>query len=283
LKSLDLSLKKNTLGCKESNAIPKPGAYSMPLILDIQKRLNGSYSFKFCKTTYQFFLQNPQKPNGKLLVLFPGWNYPVKDWKNKTQVVDMALKWGFQILFCDMGKSVYMDSIYAEAREDYKEFATRNWLWDSVLGPVSQCIGKGNMVLMGLSTGARAAVFLGMEHQNEVDGVIALSGDYFPNLDPKDKLMIHSMGPYSEFKNRWEKGANDARNLDGLPNFVYLAHGMRDKWVNPEHTLQLKKRLDEIQTTEKIHLRVNLGVHDYTFWNETGIEGLNLYRLYAKL
>jgi enterochelin esterase-like enzyme len=132
--------------------------------------------------------------------------------------------------------------------------------------------------LMGLSTGARGAVLMGMEHQNEVGAVIALSGDYFPNFDTTDKLMINSMGLYSQFKARWENGANDVRNLDGMPNFVYLAHGLRDTWVNPEHTLRLKKRFNEIQTTEIVKVEIADGKHDYAFWNEAGLEGLALYK-----
>lgn len=254
-----------------------PGSCAFPLVSAIKQGGDGTYNCNYYKISYRFYLRNPQKKNGKILVLLPGWNYPVMDWKNKTGVVDSALRWGFQVLMCDMGKSVYMDSVYPEAREDYKGFATRKWLWDSVLAPVSQQIGMGNMILMGLSTGARGAVLIGMEHQNEVGAVIALSGDYFPNFDTTDKLMINSMGLYSTFKTRWEKGQNDVRNLDGMPDFVYLSHGLRDNWVNPEHTLRLKKRFEEIQTTEIVKVRVSPGQHDYAFWNETGLEGLALY------
>ena len=250
------------------------GFCSFSLVTDLVRGVNGTYSCNYRKTSYRFYLQNPQKKNGLVLVLLPGWNYPVMDWKTKTGVVDSALSWGFQVLMCDMGKSVYMDSIYPEAREDYKDFATRTWLWDSILGPVSRNIGNGNMVLMGLSTGARGAVLMGMEHQNEVGGVVALSGDYFPNMDPKDKLMINSMGAYSQFKLRWDAGANDVSNLDGMPNLVYLAHGMQDSWVNLEHTFRLKNRLENIQTTEILEVQIAEGKHDYAFWNAYGLQGL---------
>lgn len=259
-----------------------PKSCAFPLVSDLKRGVDGTFYCNYRKTSYRFYLQNPQKKNGKVLMLLPGWNYPVMDWKTKTAVVDSALNWGFQVLLCDMGKSVYMDSVYFEAREDYKEFATRTWLWDSILAPVSQQIGMGNLILMGLSTGARGAVLMGMEHQNEVGAVVALSGDYVPNFDPKDNLMINSMGSYSRFTSRWENGANDVRNLDGVPDFVYLAHGLQDAMVNPEHTIRLKKRLNEIQTTETIEVRVNLGVHDYAYWNTKGLEGLRLYRKFSE-
>jgi len=228
-----------------------PGFCSFSLVTDLTRGVNGTYSCNYRKTSYRFYLQNPHS-------------------------------WGFQVLLCDMGKSVYMDSIYPEAREDYKGFATRTWLWDSILGPVSRNIGTGNMVLMGLSTGARGSVLLGMEHQNEVGAVVALSGDYFPNFDPDDKLMINSMGPYSRFKNRWEKGKNDVRSLDGMPDFVFLAHGIQDSWVNLDHTIRLKQRLTEIQTTEKLEAQFADGKHDYAFWNAFGLEGLRRVRVKFK-
>lgn len=279
---------QNLLLCDTSGVTPiatnllKPESCAFPLVTDLKRGVDGTFNCNYRKTSYRFYLRNPQKKNGKVLVLLPGWNYPVMDWKNKTGVVDSALNWGFQVLLCDMGKSVYMDSVYLEAREDYKGFATRTWLWDSILAPVSQQIGMGNMILMGLSTGARGAVLIGMEHQNEVGAVIASSGDYYPNFDSKDNLMINSMGSYSKFKSRWENGANDVRNLDGMPGFIYLSHGSQDLMVNREHTLRLKKRFSEIQTTEILEVALIDGGHDYAFWNSTGLEGLRLYRRYSE-
>ena len=175
---------------------------------------------------------------------------------------------------CDMGKSVYMDSIYPEAREDYKSFATRTWLWDSVLSPISKQIGMGNMILMGLSTGARGAILLGMEHQNEVGGVIALSGDYVPVLDTADALMRNTMGPFYQSPKRWEEGANNIYNIDGLPNFVFIAHGKKDKVVPIQHSRCLNEHLGFLKTTETLIFREEQGAHDYQFWGKWGLVGL---------
>ncbi len=248
------------------------------LIEDLTAGKQGTYSFNFRKTSVKFYLQNPQNANGRLLVLLPGWNYPVMDWKTKTGVVDSALQWGFQVLMCDMGKSVYMDSVYPEAREDYKGYATRTWLWDSILAPLSNQVGLGNMVLMGLSTGARGAVLIGMEHQNEVGGVIALSGDYVPTLDTSDALMRNSMGPFYNNPKRWEEGANNVYNIDGIPDFVYIAHGLKDKVVPVQHSRCLHEHLGSVKTTETLIFRENQGAHDYVFWNAYGLEGLALYK-----
>jgi len=270
----DGKTKDSTIQVKSDAYKPQLGSCAFSLISDIIEGVNGTYSCDFYKKSYKFYLQNPQNNRGKLLVLFPGWNYPVMDWKHNTGVVDSALQWGFQVLLCDMGKSVYMDSVYPEARGDYKGFATRTWLWDSVLSPVSKQIGMGNMVLMGLSTGARGAILLGMEHQNEVGGVIALSGDYVPTLDTTDALMRNSLGPFYNNPKRWEEGDNNIYNIDGLPNFVFIAHGEKDKIVPIQHSRCLNEHLGFLKTTETLIFREEQGAHDYQFWGKWGLVGL---------
>ena len=69
---------------KSSASKPKLGSCAFPLISDIIEGVNGTYSCNFHKKSYTFYLQNPQNKRGKLLVLLPGWNYPVMDWKYKT-------------------------------------------------------------------------------------------------------------------------------------------------------------------------------------------------------
>ncbi len=280
LKSLEPAKERDTSAISQPLETPEL-SHQNPilgsLLSDLQASKNGNYSFNFRKSSIRFYLQNPQNPNGRLLVLLPGWNYPVMDWKHKTGVVDSALAWGYRVFLCDMGKSIYMDSIYAEARADYKERATRQWLWDSVLAPLVDVVGPGKMGLMGLSTGARGAVLMGMEHQNEVGAVIALSGDYIPSLNKKDALMIHSMGNYEAQKARWDFGSNNALRLDGMPDLVFLAHGLEDRIVPVEQTEKLHAHLKYLTTTETlVFYKVN-GAHDYVFWNEWGLKGLRAW------
>lgn len=237
-----------------------------------------SFEYSFNGRPYSFYYRKPENPINRLLVLLPGWNYSVLDWENKTKVVDTALSMGFDVFLCDMGKSVYMDSIYPETRSDYRFYPTRTWLWDSVLNKQFDrpIFDEKRLYLMGLSTGARGSVLLGMEHQNEVGGVIALSGDYLPSLDTNDALMINTMGRYYQFQKRWEEGMNSTYNLDGMPDFLYIGHGLQDEVVSPIQSESLYEHTRVLTTTEKLHYKMQDGEHNYEFWNNSGIEGLML-------
>ena len=73
---------------------------------------------EFCDTTYSkfygktkvqvFFLASKKRAKNKgLILLLPGWNLPVLDWKFKTKVCQRAIELGYHLLLVDMGKSVY--------------------------------------------------------------------------------------------------------------------------------------------------------------------------------
>ena len=52
----------------------------------------------------------------KMLLLLPGWNYADTQWCTRTSVCSMALSRGFDVMLVEMGKSIYMDSLYPEMR-----------------------------------------------------------------------------------------------------------------------------------------------------------------------
>lgn len=265
---------------------PKVKNHDCNTIKEVNKGSNYQISFaqdtsfecSFNGRPYSFYYRKPENSIQQLLVLLPGWNYSVLDWENKTNVVDTALSMGFDVFLCDMGKSVYMDSIYPETKSEYRFYPTRTWLWDSVLNKQFNraIFDEKRLHLMGLSTGARGSVFLGMEHQNEVGGVIALSGDYVPILDTTDVLMINTIGRYHQFQSRWEEGLNSTYNLDGMPDFLYVGHGLQDKVVSPIQSDLLYEHIRVLTTTEKLHFKMQNGEHNYEYWNTSGIEALML-------
>ena len=243
-----------------------------------------AFQVTFAETKVDFFYRKADSSNSRVLALLPGWNYPVRDWESKTNVVNRALYMGFDVLLCEMGKSIYMDSIYPETRKDYQNYPTRKWLWDSVFIPVfgQENLKSKMLYLMGLSTGARGAIFMGMEHQNEIGGVVALSGDYFPSMDTSDALMINAMGPYHKKPVRWEEGLNDAHNLDGIPDFVYIGHSQQDEWVSAEHSKSLATHLGYLKTQERLIFRLSEGRHDYQYWNQSGLDALKELGVYLQ-
>lgn len=233
------------------------------------------YFKKFQSTSVRIEFLEPKKSNDEVILFLPGWNYSATDWKNKTSIVDSALKMGYSVLLVDMGKSVYMDSVYPQARSDYKNYPTRNWLWSSILADYhsrgwfvdNPTTFRPKTHVFGLSTGARGAALLFLDHPFAFANVVLLSGDFDPLLDKKDALLTNSMGAYNLYPSRWESGNNNIqfrflqlwknRNLDsvgGLKNksasndtlntnpFVvklFVSHGLKDPVVPSEHSMQL--------------------------------------------
>jgi pimeloyl-ACP methyl ester carboxylesterase len=239
------------------------------------------YFKKFQSTPVRIEFLEPKTSNDEVILFLPGWNYSATDWKYKTSIVDSALKMGFSVLFVDMGKSVYMDSVYPQARSDYKNYPTRNWLWSAILAEYNSrgwfvdnpTTLKPKTHVFGLSTGARGAALLFLDHPFAFENVVLLSGDFDPLLDKKDALLTNSMGAYNLYPSRWERGNNNIqfrflqlckrRNLDSMdglrlisasidslntnPHVVnlFVSHGLKDPIVPPEHSIQLFERMGE--------------------------------------
>lgn len=246
----------------------------------------------------------------KMLLLLPGWNYADTQWCTRTSVCSTALSRGYDVMMVEMGKSVYMDSLYPEMRVDYREHPTRLWLWNEVLKPlqvkgyftdkgVSEDpvrLSNGKVMyrslrlpiptfVMGLSTGARGALLLAIEHPEAFRGCAGLSGDYNPLLMKTDNLMINCLGKYEQVPWRWRGSNNIQLRIDELKVPCYLAHGEADKIVPVQQSQQLydaneNARLSEGSTSERSTMKLVLvknGLHNYTFWGEQGILALNFF------
>ena len=252
----------------------------------------------------------PEQPPKGMILLLPGWNLPDVDWSAKTTVCSKALSMNFGLIFVEMGKSVYMDSFYPSMRKDYKFYPTRNWLWDTVIQPLQKygwfTPGSSSFIL-GLSTGARGALILGIEHSTCVRAIAGLSGDYNPLLDKNDGLMVNTLGSYEKNEFRW-KGTNNISLRSKEVNFhLFLAHGENDQIVPIAQTLDLWNRFDKIKLeksyvdfkknrnattvykafltksalqkkTKKLCLMtVKEANHDYQFWEFAGLKALDFF------
>lgn len=262
-----------------------------------------SYFVNFNNFPVQVKIICPSKEIKGVLLLLPGWNYPDLDWITKTEVAKTALKNQFALLFVEMGKSVYMDSVYPDMRKDYKNYPTRTWLFDSVLSPLNK-FGwfkkNTNSFALGLSTGARGAVILGLEHPDCFKGVAGLSGDYNPLLDKNDGLMINCLGKYEKNAFRWIGTNNISLRANEFRTNIFLAHGTNDQIVPFNQTKDLLDKLLKIDLWMKFNPKYsNEGVfignyglnkshkirfvsiknanHDYQFWNKSGLMALDFF------
>lgn len=253
----------------------------------------------------------------KMLLLLPGWNFADTQWCTRTRVCDEATRRGYDVMLVEMGKSVYMDSLYPQMRADYRLHPTRTWLWDSVLKPLQKrtyFTDRGipsdpiktvdgdvyfkslrlpiPSFVMGLSTGARGALLLALEHPEAFVGCAGLSGDYNPLLMKNDNLMINCLGKYDDVPWRWRGTNNIEMRVDALRIPVYLAHGTDDKVVPWQQTESLFKAMESsvnfqqrASTFQKTYddvgfvrtLFVKGAGHNYSFWNEAGLKVLDYF------
>jgi pimeloyl-ACP methyl ester carboxylesterase len=246
------------------------------------KLYETSYSKFYGKTKVQvFFLASKKHVKNKgLILLLPGWNFPVLDWKFKTKVCQRATELGYHVLLVDMGKSVYLDSVYNSCRADYTTYPTRRWLWDSVLSPYKKTgffIPESRTFVLGLSTGARGAALLGLEHGSDIKAVGCLSGDYAPNFDTTDLLFKNTLGPYWKYPDRWVSGSNNIlHNISKWTIPVYMSHGLQDKIVSVKHSISFRDSLLK-RPQIKSKFDIDPGHHDYQFWNDHGLKALAFF------
>lgn len=254
----------------------------------------------------------PEKQLKGMILLLPGWNLPDLDWSTKTSVCSKALSMNFGLVFVEMGKSVYMDSFYPSMRKDYKFYPTRTWLWDTVIKPLQQygwfTPGSPSFVL-GLSTGARGALILGIENSCCIKAVAGLSGDYNPLLDTKDGLMVNTLGAYEKNAFRWRGTNNISLRSEELNCHVFLAHGENDQIVPIAQSLDLWNRIpkqgvtlkklnygkiknaisyksttyiSENKTYQLRFVSIKDANHDYQFWNKSGLLALDFFKSLLK-
>ena len=246
----------------------------------------------------------------KMLLLLPGWNFADTQWCTRTRVCDEATKRGYDVMLVEMGKSVYMDSLYPQMRADYRLHPTRTWLWDSVLKPLQRrsyftdqgipedptktvngrVLYKSMRLpipsyVMGLSTGARGALLLALEHPEAFQGCAGLSGDYNPLLMKNDNLMINCLGKYDEVPWRWRGTNNIELRINELQIPCYIAHGEADQVVPMQQSQQLSEaheisRRASKNSTKMASMKlviVKNGGHNYGFWGEQGLLAIDFF------
>jgi len=213
-------------------------------------------------------------------------------------------------MLVEMGKSVYMDSLYPQMRADYRLHPTRTWLWDSVLKPLQkrsyftdQGIPEDPIktvdgdvyyksmrlpipsYVMGLSTGARGALLLALEHPEAFQGCAGLSGDYNPLLMKNDNLMINCLGKYDDVPWRWRGTNNIELRVNELQIPCYIAHGEADQVVPMQQSQQLYEAHEIVRRASTIPTKmssmklaiVKNGGHNYGFWGEQGLLAIDFF------
>lgn len=200
------------------------------------------------------------------MIVLQGWDFPRTDWCEKTELCAKALKAGYALVCPDMGKSIYSLRRYPETRKDWLVYPTRTWVNEELIPYLSarHILKEVHFnCALGLSTGARGAFFLALDHPELFGAVACLSGDYDQRAVPTDNLYRGFFGSLTSFPDRWSGDENPMTSLDRLKASVYLAHGLHDEVVAPAHTRNLCAALKS--SHHECHLVEN-AAHDYSFW-----------------
>jgi dienelactone hydrolase len=205
------------------------------------------------------------------LLVLPGYGYSDIEWCAKTSLCEKAKKLGFNLIFIEVQKSLYLKQYYPQTAAAVKKYPTRTWIVDTALNElfVNKLLNKQiKTFVLGLSTGARGAAILMLENPTIFAAAACLSGDYDPSLQKNDPLMINALGSYANNAQYWQGDNNITLRAKEFKNPLFIAHGMQDKVVPVEQSILLKDKL--LKENPRLLLQYDFppkGQHDYAFWN----------------
>jgi S-formylglutathione hydrolase FrmB len=240
------------------------------ILLESASQLDTLLTYQYVKKPVPVRVNYADSSKASILVL-PGWNLKATEWCEKTKLCDQAKKQGFDLIFVEMQRSVYLKEYYPQTRADYSAYPTRSWLMDTVILPLikAQVIDTTNPVfVLGLSTGGRGAAILALEYPAVFSGAASLSGDFNPNLQKDDALMINSLGSYSKFPELWNGDNNISKRAQAFKVPLYIGHGKLDAICPLIQSTDFVNTLKTVNPTLRIvtNFPENQG-HTYTYWD----------------
>jgi len=233
---------------------------------------------------HKVLLKYSPNPVRGTIVLLQGWNFPATDWCLHTNICDIALKKGYNLIMPEMGKSIFHSVTFKETRSDWRRFPTRKWLVDTLFVYLYNHFGLLNITqrnyVIGLSTGARGAVLVAMDCPFLFKGVAALSGDYNQLALPQDNLCVGYYGSFYKNKIRWKTVDNPFFQVEKLKTPIYLGHGIDDKVVPCSQTIEFYNQIKKKCPLLKVKLNTPKKGHNYQFW---GTEVVAIFDFLEKL
>ncbi len=210
-----------------------------------------------------------------LVIALHGWDHSPELFKSKSDLASLAEANGVVLAVPNMGKSVYETKFYPESKGAWTTAPGTRWVGEVILPYVrahyAVSADRAHTAVIGYSTGGRGAVLLA-EAYPEFAFAGSLSGTYeLMTLEPKEgeyKIHANLYGSREKFKARWQLDniVEPARlaKLDGVR--LFIAHGAKDKGVNPNQLDALRKALEGTKVDVEFVVSPE-GGHDWTFWN----------------
>lgn len=216
------------------------------------------------------------------IIILPGWNFPKEDWCKKSSLCKKALTKGFRLILPEMGKSVYSAKFYPQTRKDWQKYPGLSWVSKEMVPTLQGKYGilrssQANF-LLGLSTGARGVVAIGVALPDLFKAGAALSGDYDPSKMLTDRLMIGYLGSFAQFSARWKTGPeNLVYHANQLKMGLYLGHGKQDRVVPFNQSLLLYNALKKAHPTMMLKNHWTNAGHNYQYWDSEVDNMLNFF------
>jgi len=210
-------------------------------------------------------------PEGKInadILILPGWNFEKEKICNESDFCTKALADGYRLILPEMMRSVYAEKYYPETKSDYRKNLTLTWVTDSMIPKLQDQYGifKGaNNYIHGISTGARGAALVHLHTGALFNKVVLLSGDYNNEWLHDDNLMKNTMGPFTDFQDRWNNENNPVSQCSKWTADVYIGHGTKDKVVETRHSKDFGERLKQVKNIRVVENYPDAG-HDFKFW-----------------
>ena len=136
---------------------------------------------------------------------------------------------------------------------------------------------------MGLSTGGRGAAILALDYPTLFKGAASLSGDFDPELQKNDLLMVYSLGPYHQFATRWKGDNNITRRAKEFTVPLYIGHGLSDKVSPPAQSIKFAETLKRVSPSLPIKTNFPQGMeHNYIYWGSEVSNVLNFFLRFVK-
>lgn len=216
----------------------------------------------------EVLIDYPEYRSRGTIILLPGWNFSNTDWCDSTDLCTQLSNEGFVVVLPDMKKSIYAWNRYPQTRKDWYKMPTRRWFMDTLIPSLKslQLLNYQEINgLIGLSTGARGALLLGIEGKGLFSHLVCLSGDYDQNKFPKDNLYKGYYGSIEEHPECYIGIENPIDRLSTFKGKMLILHGAQDEVVNVEHSRRLIVKLKEINADYK-YVEIPNAKHNYTFW-----------------
>lgn len=206
------------------------------------------------------------------LLVLPGWNFPRTSWIENTSIVEYANKYGYALIFPEMGKTLYESSYYPETTLKWNSVPGGKFIKERLIPDIQKkhnLLKKGHYnTMLGLSTGGRGVALIALENSGLFVAGASLSGDFSQENTPKDRLMTAVYGSFTTFSKRWKGKDNPQARVAEWIMPLYLAHGTADQIV-PESQSRLFYQALVRYHGDKIPVQYNAvkgAEHDYKFW-----------------